>query len=48
MTDYDWDLFRNDMSESLTTRLSSQDGTLCEQVQHLKTNVIKSELPDYM
>ena len=43
----DWKLIKNELCTKLTTNIQCKDKTVCKQVQSLKTNVIKSSLPDY-
>ena len=42
----DWKLIKNELCTKLATKVQCKDNTVCEQVQSLKTNVIKSSLPD--
>ena len=43
----DWGLIKNELCTKLATNVQLKDKTLCEQVQLLKKNIIKSRLPDY-
>ena len=43
----DWRLIKNELCTKLATKVQCKDKTLCEQVELLKKNIIKSRLPDY-